>query len=127
MKPVKPSSKILLLTVPRRTGTHINQTTLNFMLKCQAVVFEIPYNVFIYMTHEPVRGMLVLIAYAQKTLINAYADVHVASSARGLHFGLSLHRSPFFLLARSEGSGESRHMRRLVRIFVAQKRVKNKN
>ena len=79
------------------------------------------------MTHEPVRGMLVLIAYAQKTLINAYADVHVASSARGLHFGLSLHRSPFFLLARSEGSGESRHMRRLVRIFVAQKRVKNKN
>ena len=44
-------------------------------------------------------------AYVQKPLLNAYADL--SSMARGLFFCLSLHLHPYFVYASSEKSGES--------------------
>ena len=61
--------------------------------------------------------ILVLIAYAQKPSLNAHADI--SSGARGLNFGLSLHLLTNFVYSSSEGSGESVHLQRLARAFVA--------
>ena len=49
--------------------------------------------------------------YAKMPLIIAHADV--SNKARGLNFGQGLHLHPNLVYARSEGSGESAHMRRL--------------
>ena len=57
--------------------------------------------------YGPENGIFVLIAYAQKPLLDANADV--SSDARCLKFGPSLHLQPCFLYLSSEGSGESVH------------------
>ena len=49
--------------------------------------------------------MLRPITYAQMTLLNAHDAV--SSKVRGLNFGLSLHKHPYFAYASSKGSGES--------------------
>ena len=54
--------------------------------------------------------------------LNIHADV--TSGAKGLDFTLSLHPHPYIVRANSEGSGESAHVRRLDRAFVAGQRVK---
>ena len=51
--------------------------------------------------------------------INAHA--HLSSGATGLKFGLSLPLLPYFVCARSEGSDESAHMRRLVSAFAGRR------
>ena len=59
---------------------------------------------------EAIIGLLheisVLIAYAQMQLINAHAKLEFKTFLR-------LHLHPYFVLASSEGSGESAQMRRL--------------
>ena len=47
----------------------------------------------------------------QMPVNNAYADVF--SDARGLHFRLSLHLDKYCVCARSDGSGQSAHKRRV--------------
>ena len=59
-----------------------------------------------------IHEMLELIAYAQMPIMNAHADEY--SKVRGLRFGLSLHKHPYFVFVSSEGSGQSAHMRRFV-------------
>ena len=60
----------------------------------------------------PKHDISVFIAYAQKTHLNAHADVF--SGVRGLNFCLSLHLHPYFVNASGEDSDETAHMRRLV-------------
>ena len=67
--------------------------------------------------YGPAHAILVLIAYSQKSAINAHADV--SNGAIGLYLGLRLHLHLFFVYAISEGSGESGHMCRLIRAFAA--------
>ena len=67
--------------------------------------------------HVPAQELLVLIASAQMPLINSHADI--SSCDTGLTFGPSLCLYPYIVFASKEGSGESAHMRRLARAFVA--------
>ena len=55
--------------------------------------------------------ILVLIAYAQASPLNAHADI--SRRARGLNFGLSLPLLPYFVYARRKGSGKTARMRSL--------------
>ena len=58
----------------------------------------------------PVGEILVLNTYMQKPSFKSHAGLF--SGARGLNFGLSL-LQPYFVYARSNGSGNSAHLRRL--------------
>ena len=60
------------------------------------------------LTHGPVHEILVLIAYAQMSLINTHSDVF--SKTRCLNFGLKRHLHPYFVYTGSKGSGESAHI-----------------
>ena len=48
--------------------------------------------------YEPAHKILVLIAYAQMSLINTYGDV--TRAVRGINFGLSLHLLPINTLCK---------------------------
>ena len=50
-------------------------------------------------------------AHDQMPLLNINSDV--SSWVRGVNFGLRLHLHPYFVNARSKGSGKSAHLRRL--------------
>ena len=75
--------------------------------------------------NEPAHEILVLIAYAQMSLINAHTDV--SGEARGQKFGLSLQLPPCFVYAISEDSRESAHMRRLAIVFATRRCDKDRN
>ena len=53
----------------------------------------------------PGNGVLVLIAYAQKLLLNAFSVV--SSGARGLNFGASISLFPYFGMRRLIADTES--------------------
>ena len=55
----------------------------------------------------PAHGILVLIAYAQMSPLNAHADIF-----SGLNFSLCLHVHLNYVNASSKGTWVSKHMRR---------------
>ena len=63
-------------------------------------------------THRGKHEMLVLMAYVQKPPLKTHADV--SRRARCLISGLSLPLLPYFVYARSDGSGETAPKRRLI-------------
>ena len=54
-------------------------------------------------------------------------NLDVSSRARGLIFGPSLSLLPYFMYSRSEDSGVTAHMRRLIRAFAVHQCDKHQN
>ena len=81
------------------------------MILIKAIFAEMAINIGIYQVDKPYKifgqhtRVLVLIVYAQKPLINTYADI--SSQTRGLNFDLHLHLHQYFVYANSESTGES--------------------
>ena len=71
------------------------------------------------------HGVLVLIAYAQKSPINA--NTGVSRGHKSLNLGLSLQLHSHFVCASSVGSGESAQQRRLAGAIVALQSNKYQN
>ena len=63
------------------------------------------------------HDILILISYEQMSPLSTYADL--PSEPRGLNIGLSLHLYPNFAYASNKCFGESAHVRRLAKSFVA--------
>ena len=91
---------------------------LSVLLVFDTFMIEINCQSDMYLKH---RGQYITfctyIAYAQMSPLNAHIDV--SSRARSLNFDPGLHFHSYFVYASSETSGESAHMRRLVRVFNA--------
>ena len=80
---------------------------------------------FKFVQKGPLHEILVLIAYVQLPLISTHADG--LSRSRGLIFGLSRPLLPYCVYGRSDGSGETAHMCRLIRAFAARRCDKYQN
>ena len=88
------------------------------------VLFEWPLQTGFTIYGSPYK-ILVLITYAKQPPLNINLDV--SSRARNLIFGQKLPLLPCFVYARSEDSGKTAHMRRLIRAFAVHQCDKHQN
>ena len=87
---------------------HICLAVLKYECSYETIKYYIEAIILHLCTSTPVRVILVLIAYAQKSPLNAHVDVSNEDIA--LKFGLNLHLYQFFGYVSTEGPGEHAHI-----------------